>query len=110
MARPPRPDGPGAAPVSVKPRVEVRDVGGRLQMTGSLDVALAKGADVDELTVAITMACLAREEDGVSSKDPIRVDVDRACGLERDGDRWIGDLSRDTPLEIAVTSEPYDPA
>lgn len=99
-----------AAPVSIRPRVDAEDVGGRLRMRGSVAVALAKGAEMDELAVRIDLSCLVREEDGVSTKDPIDVHVEGDTDLERVDGGWLGRLTRDAPLELSVVSDPYDPA
>lgn len=97
-------------PVSIRPNVRVEASDGGLTLRGSLEIALKSDASETDLAVRIELSCLVREEDGVSSTDPVPISVDHGPDVESHGEYWVGVLTPQKPIVVSIESEPYDPS
>jgi hypothetical protein len=97
------------APVSVQPAMRVVAEGGKLCLKGTLTLSLKQTEPADSVRVRISLACNVKEEDSVSSKDPVQLSVDHCARVEAAEGCWTATLTKDAPIVLGISSLPYDP-
>lgn len=101
---------PNPAPVSLRPdEVELSLEDGRLRARGGVEIGLADKAGTAQW-FRVRLELQVAEEEGISAKDPIALDVSSETRLERQSDGyWLGHVADDEVVRIDFISDPYDP-
>ena len=105
----PGPD-PNPAPISLRPdhpRLFLED--GQLRAEGKVEIELSS-ADSVEQWFRVRLELQVAEEDGVSAKDPIPLEIQSSHSLETTGDGFLlGKVGAEEVVELNYQSAPYDP-
>lgn len=105
----PQPD-PNPAPISLIPDdIDLSLENGNLRARGGVKIKLADSNGPGQ-RFRVRLELQVAEEEGVSAKDPIPVEVRSEAPIERQIDGyWLGQVERDEVVRIEFTSAPYDP-
>lgn len=101
---------PNPAPVSLRPdEVELSLEDGSLRARGGVEIGLTENAGASQ-GFRVRLELQVAEEEGVSAKDPIPLEVSSETQLElQSNGYWLGHVAGDELVRIDFVSAPYDP-
>ena len=98
------------APVSLRPGApEPSMQDGLLRLTGSLLIDISPSEKTEEVRFQLRLTCQVGEEEGMSSSDPVALQIEPNEWLSETEDGWVGTVRRGEPLKVTYITEPYDP-